>query len=450
MKKKFLFGILIAFCMLNACSTEVQENVNEVINNDVSEPAPENPSEPVEMPETKPVKEKPYHAPYPALEPIKLHLNPSEPVADTGFRDIVIHFDNPDYKISKTQSASAQVSIGDIQNAAAKVSLYGNSTIECAKRPIKIKFQERQMLGDGGKKYHLISNIYDKSFIHNYVVFELAEYMDGGFHVPYHEFVNVYVTYDGLEEHGFQGVYLMAEKISQSDFAPNDLKYVFEEDYRVYYDDPENGVEGLDWFWMGEDYIQCFEVKEDTSEEICADIKARLENIWDIILEKDWEKIQQNVDIENITKAFLLDELIKDPDVGQTSVYWGFRPDGRLCIASIWDNDLTFGSGEVGQADEGLFCKNNAIFGRLLNVPEFKEYYRQYFLDHYAEWQNYINKTIDSVTATYYADFENEYLVWESKYNWCNEEMKELDYQGQIAYMKSWLDERIQFLKNEL
>ena len=449
MKKKLLLMMLAGICLLNACDTK--EVVNENKNADLQESITENLPENIMQQENQTVqKEKPYHEAYPEIEPVKLHIAPSEPIENTGLRDLTIHFENPDYAFSKKQSATAYVSIGDTQNAAAQISLFGNSTVECAKRPIKIKFQESQTIGDGGKKFYLISNIYDKSLIHNYVVFDLAKYIDGGFYVPSCEFVNVYATYDGIEKHGYQGVYLLAEKIGQSEYDSNNLEYVFEEDYRVYYDDPENGKEGLDWFWLGENYIQSFAVKGDTSEEICEDIKVKLQTIWNVIGEKNWEEIQRYVDVENITKSFLLDELIKDPDVGQTSVYWGIRNDGRLCIVGIWDNDLTFGSGEVGQANEDLVCLKNALFARLYKVPEFKEFYKQYFIIHCEEWKEHINNTIDEVTTTYYDDLENDFLHWESYYNWCNEEMKTLDYEGQLEYMKFWLEERIQFLKNEL
>ena len=450
MNKKWLWMIsfvgmgMLAGCNANENKSEIiNENGNEIISEAVSQNTEE-------VSEELPPVEKPYHEAYPELEPIKLYNAPSEPIENTKLRTLLINFDDANYTISKTQSARAEVSIGDITNVGAQISLFGNSTVECAKRPLKIKFEENQTLGDGGKKYYLVSNIYDKTLLHNYVTFDLAKYMEGGFYVPSYEFVNVYATYDGQEKNGYQGVYLLAEKIQQKDFASYNLKYVFEEDYRVYYDDQENGVEGLDWFWLGDNYIECFSVKGDTSPEINADIKDRLQTIWNVIKEKNWEAIQQCVDVENITKSFLLDEIIKDPDVGQTSVYWGIKTDGKLCIASIWDNDLTFGSGEVGQADTDLVCIHNVLFDALYAVPEFKEYYRAYFLEHCDDWQNRMNSTIDSVSSEYYDDLFNDYSYWESNYNWCNEEMQSLDYQEQIEYMKNWLDTRIRFLKNTL
>lgn len=394
--------------------------------------------------------EKPYHKGYPEMEPIRLHEEPATPIEDTKLRNFTIYFNDPNYQISKTQSATAKVSIGDIHLAAANVELYGNSTLECAKRPLKVKFEEKQSLGDGGKKYYLISNIYDKTLLHNYVAFSLARYMDGCFYVPTCEFVNVYATYEGQVGTGYQGVYLLAEKIEQNDFASYGLKYVFEQDYRVYYDDPDNGVEGTDWFWMGENYIASFAVVGDTSPEIAADIKAKLEHIWSVIAARDWDKIQQCVDIENITKGFLLDEIVKDPDIGQTSIYWGIKEDERFCIASIWDNDLSFGCGDMGQADQGFFSLNNVLFESLYAVPEFKEYFCQYFLSHCDEWQKHIENTIDVVSAEYYDDLQHDYINWEKQYNWCNEEMQSLNYAEQIEYMKDWLGIRIDFLKNKL
>lgn len=437
MRKKSVL-ILSLVLILTGCNNNqaTSETSDTVLNNDSAEKVEK--------------VEKPYHEAYAKMEPIKLFDEPSKPIENTKLRNFVIYFENADYKISKTQSAMADVSIGDIQNAKAKIEVFGNSTSECAKRPIKVKFNDAQMLGNGGKKYYLISNIYDKSLIHNYVTFELAKYMNVGCYVPSYEYVNVYANYEGQEGTGYQGVYLMSEKIQQEDYDSYDLKYVFEQDYRVYFDDPDNGKEDLDWFWLGDNYIECFSVRGKVSEEVTNDIKNKLENIWDILGKKDWNEIQRYVDVENIAKCFLIDEIVKDKDVGQTSIYWGIKNDGRLCIASIWDNDLSFGSGGHGAADSDLYCLNNVMFERIYAVPEFKEYYRNYYNEHCEEWYKFMIETVDSVSDTYYDDFVNDYEYWEKNYHWCNEDMKDLDYPGQIQYMKDWLRIRIDFLKGVL
>ena len=434
MRKVICF--LLSICLLVGCSQS-----------ELGGRKPLNDDSVIEIPE---IIEKPYHEGYPPIDPVRLHVEPAVTLENTMLRNLTIYFTDAEYQLSKTQSATAKVTIGDILNAATTIELFGNSTLECAKRPLKVKFEEKQSLGDGGKKFYLISNIYDKTLLHNYVVFELARYMEGGFYVPMCEFVNVYATCDGQEGSGYQGVYLLAEKIEQNDFASYDLKYVFEQDYRVYYDDPENGVEGEDWFWMGENYLACFAVSGETSKEIVSDIKVRLEYIWKIICEKDWNKIQQYVDVENIAKSFLLDDLVKDPDVGQTSLYWGIKEDGKLCIASIWDNDLSFGCGDMGKANRDLLSLNNVIFAGLYAVPEFKEFYGQYFIAHCDEWREYINQTIDGVSAEYFDDLQNDYINWERQYNWCNEDMRTLEYIEQIEYMKEWLGIRTDFLKEQL
>jgi hypothetical protein len=412
------------------------------------------------------ITERPYHEAVPDIEVGQLLKNPSTPIENSTLPRIDINFvDGDEYTISKKVKAEANISISNVDesyqitDALATVNVRGNSTAEPAKKPLKIKFEESQnVLGiSKNKKWTLLANIYDKTAgLHNYVAYNLYSYVteNKGFESAC-VFVDVYVN------GGYQGVYTLCDQVEadkdriniseELGDTPETTDYLIEQDYRVYYDDPDNGTEGIDWFWMT-DLNECFEIKypnsSDTeSTEYATYIRDYIDTVYNALNDKDWDLVQELIDVQSFIDGYMVAELVKSTDISQSSVYFYKKAGGKLTFATLWDCDLTFGCGDRGEATADLVSEESFLFGRLIQIPEFRELYKQQYIDNYEDYKQYMLDTLDNCMSTYKESLENDYNAWESRYNWCDEQLTNLSsYDEQIEYMRDWIEARADWL----
>lgn len=398
--------------------------------------------------------QRPQHDAMPDIEPTKLYDNPSENVKNSKLPRVDIDFTEDDYKISRHQSADALVTIkgltADIENEPAKINVQGYSTAEAAKRPLKIIFGTEQTIDNkkGTNQYILYANVYDKTLLHNYVAQDLYSYVTGTDNTIC-EFVDVY------SNDSYQGVYTLCNDVTINMFdKDNDIgtsldktDYLVEQDFQVYYTDSNNGIEGTDWFWM-KDIDESFKVLSPKSSPTHTSyINTYMDNVYEAILEKDWSKVQEYIDVDSFIDGFMVNEIIKNKDSGHTNVYYVKIEDEKLKFAALGDCGLTFGSGDDGEPESELIAENNFLFNALWDIPPFRTAYIEKFAKNYQDYENHMIKTINETTERYKESLENDYTHWESNYNWCTEQMSTmLNYDDQITYMESWIRLRMNYL----
>ena len=388
--------------------------------------------------------------------------------------DINMELDVPDItKLNYTDAIITISNSGDeasnVESAVGKIKLRGNSTLDAKKKSIKIKFNEKQTLfnGSNSKSWALLANPYDMtSGVHNYVAYNLYRYItpDDKF-VPNVTFVDLYIN------DRYQGIYTICDQIDAAKDkinidnklaeTPEETDYLIEQDMRAYYGD-DYYKENITWFWMNADNV-AFTINNIDEADLEGSIdetgvspytvyvKSYMDNVYTTICSKDWDKIQETIDVESIIEGFLINEVIKNQDIDKASVYYTIPKDGKLTYATIWDCDLAFGGGEIGEPDSGLNAEKNIIFGNLMQVPEFREMYITYFNEHIDDIYNKANELIDDISTKYNAELSNEYLNWSIHYrNNSLEEMRNFaTFDEQISYMKDWLNRRVEFLKTQ-
>lgn len=391
------------------------------------------------------------------------YLNFDEPENSTLPRiDIAI---DEDYQLSKSDYTKCSVQITnadeyDLEKADAKIKIRGNTTAQADKKPYKIKFDEKTSLFGGGKEksWVLLANVNDIPGIHTYVSMELYRYLapEGTF-VPMVKFVNLYINDE------YQGVYNLCDQVETGKTrVPIDGNIGLtpeQTDYLLEYDRYANNTgvtdkEGITWFMLDKSFIP-IEVKspdpddDEYKKEYTEYISNRVEEIYDVILSKDWGAIQQVVDTDSFINGFLTSIIADNEDIAYKSVYLYLPADGKLTYGPVWDMDLTFGAGTSKgyKSILGESSNYNFIWRQLMNVPEFKETFVNRYKEIYPDLEEFICSEIDEAVDIAGPDLENEFNI---RYEWGKAGTKDYKsaktYSESIDFMKSWTHERLEYL----
>ncbi|MFT3952212.1 MAG: CotH kinase family protein [Oscillospiraceae bacterium] len=400
------------------------------------------------------------------VKPVKLLEQPAEPIADSTLPRVDIVTDDADYTLGMEAYTDATVSVSnaagnDVTAQAAGVRLRGNSTAEPWKKPLRIKFdQQVSMFGRNAERsWTLLANSYDKTLLHNVIAYDLYAYLS-----PAGTFSSVCVPVDVYVNGGYQGVYTLCDQIETGSGRvdinpvpatdPAQTDFLIEQDYRAYYTGGDTGDEGEGWFWMNT-VNECFAVKSpdpdggDNAAQT-AYIKDFMDQTYAVILTKNWDEIQARIDVDSFINGFMAAEIIKSQDISQSSAYFYKTAGGKLKFGPLWDCDLSMGCGDTGAADADFVAEKNFLFAALMDVPEFRAQYTTRFA---AVREDVLAHMLAKITALIDADgasFTNDYHNWERNFNWCSDEVKALgSYNEQVAYMKSWLEKRMNWLAQE-
>ena len=404
-----------------------------------------------------------FRSPHKALREVEnYHSNLDfEDTDDSNIPRLDIIMDE-DYKLGKNDYTDCYIQINnaeqyDLELTEAKIRIRGNSTSSADKKPYKIKFTDKISVFGGGKEksWVLLANTNDITGIHNYVSMELYRHLapEGTF-IPRITFVNLYIN--GC----YQGVYNFCDQVETGKTrVPISVKIKSkpeETDYLIVNDQYASceGEEGLEWFWLDKS-ITPIEIKSpDTSDEkynkeYTEYLKNRLEEIYDVILSKDWEAIQNCVDIDSIINGFLVSIIADNPDIAYKSIYYYLPAGGKLTFGPVWDMDLTYGAGTSSFWVNILGEKSelNAIWRQLMKVPEFREVFTDRFMTVYIGLESFIIDKIHEAVNIAGNDLENEFHI---RQNWgrqgSSDYIKAQTYEEAIDYMINWTHERLEYL----
>ena len=370
-----------------------------------------------------------------------------------------------DYKLSKDNYTKCSIQISnaeeyDLDESAAKIKIRGNTTQFADKKPYKIKFEEKTSLFGGGKEksWVLLANVSDITGLHNYISMEIYRFIASeGTFVPMVQFVNLYINGD------YQGVYNLCDQVETGKTrvpisgkikaTPEETDYLLENDMYAYYEG-NAGEEGIGWFWLDKS-ITPFEVKspdtEDSgySKEYTDYIQNRLSEIYDVILTKDWDAIQNVIDVDSVINGFLVSMITNNVDISYKSVYYYLPAGGKLTYGPVWDMDMTFGEEKKTDYHLNIFeaAEMNAVFEQLMQVPEFRAAFSDRYRQIYPQLETFIMDKIDEAVSYAGSDLENEFII---RADWGRYGTAEYTaaqtYDESIAFMKKWTHERVDFL----
>ena len=344
---------------------------------------------------------------------------------------------------------------GDIQ-----FKVRGNTTalnwIE--KKSYAFKFSEKtEVLGMGkGKKWVVISNVFDPTLLRNYLAFETAMELE----IPFtsdHKFVELWL--DGR----FLGSYVLFEPVQQgvdrvnldieSNDGMKDFLVEYETEKAMSYPDKTYFIAGSHRFIASD--------PEQPNERQLAYMQETLSDVIQALRKGTEAEILEKIDVSSFVKYYLLNEYFKPFDFGISSVFF-YCKDGKLYAGPPWDYDLSMGNvnpeysdrGEKANSPTGVFADQN-LFAYLAQKDWFrdlakKEYeaHRDYFAHLHTD-----GGVLDTLRSSYRETIERNFeeAGWSASKWWLNTQRQpDKTYEENYAFLKSWLAERNAWLEDYL
>ena len=156
-----------------------------------------------------------------------------------------------------------------------------------------------------------------------------------------------------------------------------------------------------------------------------------------------------NMDEDSFVEWYLINEIAKNPGGAfKSSCIMNYRRGGKLKMGPVWDFEKAFGdAGSTGAT--GFVIKNVSWYKRLFKDPAFVTKVKERFAYYYDHQEDILKSINENAQYLKYAIQEDD-TKWDTflKYK-TSEKNTWLLYQGQVSSMKSWLAERMSWLKEQ-
>ena len=324
----------------------------------------------------------------------------------------------------------------------------GNSTSMTMKKPFTFKFPNKtDVFGFGkAKRWVLLANAYDVTFIRNYFTFDWAKRM-GIEYTSEQRIVELWV--DGK----FKGCYTLTEPVCEGKTRV-DINIEENRDFLVEIERARVD-EGVVYFISKGFRFSVQEPDPPSEQEVCY-IQSTMERIIGIMSDGDREAIEQAVDVESFVKLYVLNEYVKDADFDLSSVFFYYK-DGKLYAGPPWDYDLTMGNTRASVADsyspENIFAQNKNIIKFLCKYDWFLEQAREVYKEYYAFLED--SYSDGGYFDSFYAQYEpvisrnfNEagWVIWHKLITVHDRPFP--TYAENLDYLKNWCKTRNEWLYN--
>lgn len=314
---------------------------------------------------------------------------------DSGYSIDTIHADKEAKIRAHVKISGAWDSSYNMSSTGVEMKTRGNSTFGYPKKPYQIKFDNKtDMFGMGAaKKWVLLANFVDGSFIRNKIVFDMAENM-GMPYVCKSVFVNLYIN------NKYMGLYQLCEKVEIGDNRvplTHDWGLIAEMESAKRLDGEEfyfrTNVTGKPFVYK--EYNTDFEETEDQavieeSAKVKAFFEERINTLENELYNngKNWELVESLIDVDSFIQFYFINELCENVDATLASTYFYIDgPDDVIHMGPLWDYDRCFYN-EVG--DETEFLKNVTDYTDEYRVEWFKMLFR------YPEFVERANELYDT------------------------------------------------------
>ncbi|MBQ8382571.1 MAG: CotH kinase family protein [Clostridia bacterium] len=334
----------------------------------------------------------------------------------------------------------------------------GNKSWEFDKKSYHIQLDSKaNLLGIGtakGKHWNLLANHCDQSLLRNHAALRFASMMSGIAYSPASTSVEVYIN--GT----YNGVYLLTEAIRVGDGrvdvaddpeAGTDIGYLIQlSNYAAEYP-----------FYMGG---KSYEIKSDLSEDpgLCWEQQMYIQDYmslcYEAVLAGNREEIERLMDLDSVVDAYIVEETLKNLDVGWDSFFFYKDAGGKLAMGPIWDFDLTLGNANEGcegytdlYVAQGSKGQSNPWFYNLMAYKWFRELVAQRWAsDEVQTVVNSLPELIRTEAQTYYNSFCRNFDEWQIFGQQLNREPREImkldSYAEHVDYLVAWLESRIDWM----
>jgi len=337
------------------------------------------------------------------------------------------------------------------------IKVRGHSSSRGEKKPFNFKFDSKQeLLGLGkGKKWALLSNMYDKTQLRNLLAFGFADDI-GMPYVQQSTFVDVYLNGEYL------GLYQLCEPV---DVDKTKVDIDEEGNEALLEIEPRAGYSNDNWIYSPHyKLLLGFNAPEDPTDEQMAYYREFLGLAEGAMASGDYAQVCQYVDVDSFANAYIVQELFKQVDYNLSSTRFYIK-EGKLYEGPVWDFDLSSGNcssylypeynnkGTTGLSWQGLHCVglwNQYLF----EYEEFTQLVRdklqqlQPVIVNLYEDNELGRSQIDGWLDEYRDDIERNNVLWPTNVRAQGYEHTPVDgtYEGEIEFLRDWLKNRNQWL----
>lgn len=335
----------------------------------------------------------------------------------------------------------------------------GNSTWEQSKpkRPYQIKFTSKvDLLGLGkAKKWVLLANYAEHSYLRSDIAFKLAEMLEIDFNHR-GEYVELY--FDGE----YEGLYYLIQKIEITKSSVD-----LNEDDGVLFelDNAHLNIEDEEYYksYLG-NYLVFKDMKSKDEGKKKKAVNGFLSdfNMLEIAAKKeDFKTVSEIIDVESFAKYYLMSEFTVNPDAYTTSFY--LYRDGEndtIHAGPVWDFDLALANRKWAWEVDGRFysptetmIRRREAFGEdgltenkyisklmyyLMEMPEFREEVESVFRDKMMGRAEELLKTMQNKKN------EIRRAVFKNNKKWGVEDSEE-----EYEYLLDWVKKRYEYFESE-
>lgn len=372
----------------------------------------------------------------------------------TGLPVIFIYTEDAKPIESKETYLSSDVFIVDLENSSNNLAITGgirgrgNDTWNLPKKPYRIKFDEKQSLFGltEAKNWILLANYRDYTLMMNSIAFELGE----RFGVPFtHHSIPVEVILN--DKH--IGSYVLTEHKEvgkgRIDINKESGWLVEADDY--WDEDPKFKSDFLELPLM-------ISFPEDLPESGYDFVKNDINQLEAKLFEDDYPNndFMYYIDVQSFIDFIMVNDIVQNGEIlHPKSMYWHKQKAGvKISLGPLWDFDWAFGFKiETEQYfmsyDELIFADmpwvatpGTKLMSKLFESPEFRALYKRRWNENYSTILS-MNDFIDAYAKKVEQSAELNAEIWGWKGN-------DPDYMTEIARMKQWWIDRVNFLNSNI
>lgn len=244
----------------------------------------------------------------------------------------------------------------EVSGVSGGVRLRGNSTAEFAKKPYRIKFNQKVSLFglEAAKSWVLLAEYLDPSCMHNYTAFYLGATSDALAFTPTAHHVNLYLNGE------YMGIYTLCEQVQENE-GRMDLEQVITPDmtdlddfnFYVCMDEyaPEepDAIEGETYFYVP----RCgryFALKYPQKADFCSDeqfysffeqLEKHYNKMLDAFCDGNTKKIKHYVNVDSLIDHMIIDQIMGERDHVWKSFYSYQIAGEKIAFGPIWDYDYS-------------------------------------------------------------------------------------------------------------
>lgn len=329
----------------------------------------------------------------------------------------------------------------------------GNSTWTLPKKPYRIKLAAAaSMLGmPSDRDWVLLANYSDKTLARNAIAFHLGQHSS-------HEYTTRSTHVELVLNGVYQGNYLFGEHVKvadhrvsidelEEDDAPGDGGYFLEIDARL---------DGEFWFKTTDNVPIVMKSPEEPSEAQFEYIKTYIQDMEDAIYSENFadpvEGYRKYIKTETLIDWYWINELYRNRDASFfSSIYMYKDKDEKLNMGPLWDFDIGAGNDEENGDPTGWYIREAKWMKRLFEDPAFKQEAEARWVTLKQELFDDLPGAIDDLASKLELSQQLNFRKWDilNTWVWPNAVVTG-SYQGEINYLKSWLETRTAWIDEEI